>query len=364
MKRNSLLICSVILLLTLIFPSWADVNGTVVSVKDGEITIDRGSADNVTPGTHWQVYRNGKKKAELEAILVDEYNSYLRLVSGDEVKVGDKVVSKDVSLKNKLEATTVSSNQISVNDDVPENPETIDKAKAKKEKKKISRSNKNKVETAESAEKKYNKLVPGYTKKANFSGGTSKLRRTSVDPYLTTNAFLNFFNKHTEPVWQNTIPTVVDEVRYNVGMKSMHKTLSLDVEVTWWSEDLVDAYSDMMAFREGRTSMEQRIAMRNGLYAQKGIDKFIVFHIKLKNVGKENVQIEPFHWHAYLLDDQGNNVKAERYDQILDKALIPGQETEGNIYFLKYDASGRNFSGSHVTLVLEDILTERQTMKF
>lgn len=342
----------ILLFFALALPVLADLEGMVVNVaQSGEITVNRGIADNVTPGTRWYIYRNGSPKAEVEAVLVDNYTTTVRVVSGSGVAVGDKITTKPFAAAPKEKKETAKN----IESNIPKNQ--LDP--------RFKTTRRVKEETAESTEGRYKKALSSSTKKANFSGGMSKQRRTSINPMMAYNLFSGFTTSHGGGIiWQNAAMTVPGEVAYNATMKNQSKYCSLDVEVTWWSENLLDAYSDMIAFKEGRTSMEQRLSMRNGLYSQRGADKFLVFHIKMKNTGKANVQVEPFHWHAYLLDGQGNRLKAERYDQILDRTLTPGQETEGNIYFSKYDASGRCLADNKVTLVLEDILTERATLKF
>ncbi len=72
----------ILLFFTLALPVFADLEGMVVNVaQNGEITVNRGIADNVTPGTRWYIYRNGAPKAEVEAVLVDNYTTMVRVVS-------------------------------------------------------------------------------------------------------------------------------------------------------------------------------------------------------------------------------------------------------------------------------------------
>lgn len=356
---------------------WADLNGMVVNIsQSGEITVNRGVADNVTPGTRWYIYSNGKPKAELEAVLVDNYTTQAKVVSGSGVSVGDKATTKAFASSAPPPAAAAPPAAVSGADPqsgvgaLPDDAETALNSSSSarsipknKQDKRFKTKTQEKPETSETTENSYKKLLNSCTKRVSFSGGVDNRSKTSINPMNAYNMFSTLTTTNIVTP-QIIIPTIIDEYNYNKSSKESVKLCSLDVEVTWWSEGLVDAYSDMMAFREGRTDMEQRMAMRGGLYAQKGVDKFVVFHVKMKNTGKSNVQVEPFNWHAYLVDDQGNRVKAERYDQVLDRVLAPEQETEGNVYFLKYDASGRNFSDRSVTLVLEDILAERATLKY
>ncbi|MGM9998091.1 MAG: hypothetical protein ACI38Q_01620 [Candidatus Bruticola sp.] len=350
---NRLVGMIILLFFALALPGLADLEGMVVNVaQSGEITVNRGIADNVTPGTRWYIYRNGAPKAEVEAVLVDNYTTTVRVVSGSGVVVGDKITTKPFASAPKEKKQATAKN---IESSIPKNQ--LDP--------RFKTTPRVKEETAESTEQSYRKALAASTKKASFAGGASQMRKASVNPAAVYNVFSGYTTSHGGGLlWQNALSVLPGEVGYNVGMKRINKNCCVDIEVTWWGDSLLDSYSDMVAFREGRTSMEQRLAMRNGLYSQKGADKFVVFHIKMKNTGKVNVQIEPFHWHAFILDSQGNRLKPERYDQILDKTLTPGQETEGNVYFSKFDSSGNNIADGKVTLVLEDILSERATMKF
>ena len=351
MKRS---LYAILLFLWLALPSMADLNGMVINVSPGgEITVNRGLADQVKPGLRWYVYDRDQPKAELEAVLVDNYTTQARIVSGSKVVVGDKATTKAFSAAPA--AGQVASQSKSIESTIPKN----------KPDRRFSTTPRQKEETLESTQENYEKRLSASTKKANFSGGASKMRRSSVNPMLVYNVFSRYTNSATAGITlQNALPTAWSEVSHNKKMKEFNTYGSLDVSVTWWNDNLVDAYSDMMAFREGRTSVDQRLQMRNGLYAQKGTDRFLVFHVKMKNVGKSNVQVAPFNWHCYLLDKEGNYVKPQRYDQILDRTLTPGQETEGSVYFSKQEVAGRNFSGDNVTLVLEDILADRATLEF
>ena len=85
----------ILLFFALALPVLADLEGMVVNVaQSGEITVNRGIADNVTPGTRWYIYRNGSPKAEVAAVLVDNYTTTVRVVSGSGVAVGDKITTK------------------------------------------------------------------------------------------------------------------------------------------------------------------------------------------------------------------------------------------------------------------------------
>ena len=60
------------------------------------------------------------------------------------------------------------------------------------------------------------------------------------------------------------------------------------------------------------------------------------------NRGPGVMQLAPFDWHVYMMDPAGNRIKAERYDEILDKALNAGQEVAGYVYFPRRDPTGKS----------------------
>lgn len=345
----------------------ATIGGVVNCTESGEIVINRGANDNVIPGLHWYIYRNNKPVAEVEVVLVDSYSCNAQVVTGGDVAVGDRVTDvpfktplskKDYpteALRQAAEAANPSDSGAVASTDIPKNVLT----------------NRNpgtpaREETAETTAKTYEACLSKSSKTHKFSGGAAKKSRTSVNPLQAANLFsATGYGGSSWTTWQNVLSVVPGEVANYMSNKKLYKDSMLRVEVIFWSEELLTSYSDMLAFREGRTSTEQRLALRSGLYAQKGLERFYVFNVKMHNDGPGIVQVEPFHWHMYLVDAQGNRVKAERYDQVLDRSLNPGQSVEGNVYFLKADSAGRPVvTGKSMTIVLEDILAERAELKF
>ena len=153
-------ICSFILFLVGVawsLPVWADLEGMVVNVSEsGEITVNRGIADNVTPGTHWYIYRNGRPKAEVEAVLVDNYTTLVRVVSGSGVSVGDKITTKAF---DKAPDSQVANAPKGIEKTIPKNQ--LDP--------RFRTTPHEKEETPESTEKRYKKLSSACTKRASFS---------------------------------------------------------------------------------------------------------------------------------------------------------------------------------------------------
>ena len=338
-------------------PVWAGEVGMVVKTpEDGDIMVNRGTEDSVRPGTHWYIYRDNKPIAELEVQLVDTYSSYTKIVSGGGVRVGDVVSDTPFARDPKSE------------DYAPAPKARAFDAPSAKQDARNSIYRSIKPESQEDIENKYKDLTNDNTKVCEFAGGHKKVRKTTANLPEIANMFtvVPSMAYSTPMLGLQTVGSVVpNEISANVGVKSFFKGCKLKFETTWWSEDLVSAYADTIAFREGKTDPQERAMMRSAVITQKGLDRYIVFHVKITNTGTGNVQLEPFHWHMFLVDSQGNRVKTERYDQILDKTLAPEQVIEGNVYFLRTDAAGQEIiSPEGVTIMFEDILSERGDIHF
>jgi len=346
-------------------PSLASVEAMVTRLTEsGEVVVNRGVEDEIKPGTRWFVYRDRQPVAEVEVQLVDSYSSRARVVQGSGVRVGDRVT--DQPFEGPLVA-----DEPAVEAVVEPGPATdeiaarVEAANARpggaKDPVEADR-----VASAQQAEANYQKLLAQSTQTRDFAGGAKANNKMRVDPLNTLNMFTTFGygGQYWFNVWD--IASVVGaEASRNISNSQQYKDNRLQLQVTYWSDALLEGYADSLALRENRTSVEDRLAMRANLYAQKGLDRFLVFNVKLLNRGPGTVQLSPFHWHMYVVDAQGNRIKAERYDQVLDRTLNPDQSVDGTIYFLKTDVAGRPVLGpGKVKVVLEDVLGDREDLAF
>jgi hypothetical protein len=360
MRRNFL----ILLVLGLLgLPAVASPEAMVTRLTEsGEVVVNRGVEDDVKPGTRWFIYRDRQAVAEVEVELVDSYSSKARVVQGGGVRVGDRVTDQPFQ-----------SPPVPVAEQAPATEGlSADEASARVEAASSRTSGASSatvaapVPTAVDAEASYQKLLAGATRTQDFAGGARASNEVRIDPLNTANMFTTF--GYGGQYWYNIwdIASVVGaEASRNVSNSELYKNNKLQIQVTYWSDALLEGYADSLALRENRNSVEDRLAMRANLYAQKGLDRYVVFNVKLSNQGPGTVQLSPFHWHMYLVDAQNNRVKAERYDQVLDRTLNPDQSVEGTIYFLKTDVSGRPLLGpGKVKVVLEDVLGDREEMTF
>lgn len=330
--------------------------GMVTRLNDtGEVVVNRGVEDQVTPGTHWFVYRNGQPVAELEVVLVDSYTSNARVVQGSGIRIGDKVSEK---------AFTTA--LVPLPEEKPRTEARTSSATAATTAAQGVRPASPPVNNAEEAEAAYNKLLASSTQKRSFAGGAQTRNNVKIDPLNALNTLTTFGygGKYWYNIW-DLVSVGAEIYGTNSTNASLYQDNRVELQVTWLSDALLESQADSLAFRENKSSMEDRLAMRANLFAQKGLDKYVVFAVKLINKGPGTVQLSPFHWHLYLVDAQGNRLKSDRYDQVLDRTLNPDQSVEGNMYFLKTDVSGKPvLAPGAVKIVLEDILGERAEMSF
>ena len=347
----------ILLSLLTLAPAWSGEVGMVVKTpEDGDIMVNRGTEDSVRPGTHWYIYRDRKPIAELEVQLVDTYSSYTKVVSGGGVRVGDVVSDTKFETAPKPE------------DFAPVPKANTYAAPSPEQDARYSIFRGQSPETLESVNEKFRDMAAASTKSCEFTGGNKQARRTTANlPQIVNIATvlpsINYLNPLV--LAQSAAAVIPHEISTNVGAKSFFKGCQIKVETTWWSEELTGAYADTIAFQEGKNTPQERVLMRSALIGQKGLDRYVVFHVKISNSGEGNVQIEPFHWHMFLVDSQGNRIKSERYDQILDKTLAPTQTIEGNVYFPRFDANGQDIVGDQgVLITFEDILSDRAEVRF
>ncbi|MCL5037836.1 MAG: hypothetical protein M1269_12075 [Chloroflexi bacterium] len=169
-------------------------------------------------------------------------------------------------------------------------------------------------------------------------GGVTGSGQFYVNPWLATDIALETYGS----------------VKYS-GDQS--KKTATQVVAVLWDKDLMNSFCDMYAYKENMTDPAQTANMRQMMYEDKGLEYYHVFEIKVVNNGPQPIQLAPFKWHVYLLDNKGNKVKCEKYDETLDKTLNPRAQTTGNVYFPKRDAQGIEIlePSDKITLEFENI---------
>ncbi|HXE73346.1 MAG TPA: hypothetical protein VNO81_11870 [Candidatus Nitrosotenuis sp.] len=350
-----------VLLMTILATAWlasgarAAAQGMVTRVEGEEVVVNRGAQDQMIPGSRWYVYRMGRPVAQIEITLVDQYSSRARIVEGGGVQVGDQFNDRPFAQAPASAGETAAPPPAAPpgagNPGLP--PEAAGSPALDQE-------------SRQEIQESYERYLASRTATRTFAGGAQAKKDVQLNPWMLLNLAGSWgANGQWIASPQVLVATGAEAIGTNTITHDIYKDSKVDISVTWWDDGLVERYADQMALREGRFSVQDRLSMRASLFAQKGLDRFLAFSVTIKNHGPGSVQFAPFHWHIYLIDAQGNRLKAERYDQVLDKTLNPNQQVEGNVYFLRNDAAGRPVTGSGpVTLVLADIFGQQQDIRF
>lgn len=133
----------------------------------------------------------------------------------------------------------------------------------------------------------------------------------------------------------------------------------VDAEVTYWDEDLVDLQTDVVAAENG-LSVQETLARKVEAVKQKGVDRYAVFEVHLKNVGQLPAPLEPFKYRIFMMSSEGQAISASRVDPVLDTTLQPGSEIRGMVYFPKIVAAGQQ----ELKLAFEQMFGDRGTLNF
>lgn len=323
-----------LLLLTLLLGVTALANpgtGMVVKSSGSEVTLNRGSQDGMTPGARYQVYRNGQSVGEVEVTLVDQYQSAARLVSGS-AQAGDALRAADLggppqdAVVNQPVQTAYSAEQL------------------------------------EQYEERYRDKFRGRTAQRTFTAASQTPRTDSgMDAMMWMNiaslAITSFGPYGFTGSPQIIASTVADSVASNVWMGDYYQDAEVEITLTNWDGPLMDSFSDYTAYREARGNLQQMAAVKSILYSQKGLDQNQVVEVKIRNTGPVIAQLAPFNFHIFMLVD-GQRIQCQRYDQILDKALNPGEEVLGFVYFPRLEEPGPT------RIALDDILGNSEEIGF
>lgn len=329
MFRKTLIFKTILFLFltSAIFSQQINYKGMITRVESAQVVINMGLNWHVVPNTEFYIYRIAQPIGKIKVIQVDEYSSIAAITTiepGLLLQVGDVVSDTPY---------------------VQPPPQTIEKKKP--------------PQKLEDAQKTYDKILKDRTKDSVFkiaSTGSIKIPFNEVLNLLSSSGITSYGgNPELNPFYVvNLASQAYNQYSYT---KSQSKGNRVVIEVVYWDNELLDAYADYYAYKEAKTSPEEKIQIRNNLIMEKGVDKFIVFHVKIKNEGPGVVQAAPLNWHMYLLNSAGARVKADKYDEVLDKALNPNTETEGYIYFPKTDVQGKSIiEPNQVKVVFEDII--------
>lgn len=171
-----------------------------------------------------------------------------------------------------------------------------------------------------------------------------------IDP---TNSFIG------NPFWIASAVGGMVQRQVATNQYNEQSRVRVDVEVTYWDGDLVDLQTEVAAAEQG-LSIQETLARKVEAVNHKGVDRYAVFEVHLKNVGILPAAMEPFKYHMFMMSAEGKAIAASRVDAVLDSTLQPGDEVRGMVYFPKIVAAGQK----ELKVAFEQMFGDRGTLSF
>jgi hypothetical protein len=227
----------------------------------------------------------------------------------------------------------------------------------------------------EKLRKQYGKEISRHTESRGFvtpTGGggvgipTGQMLNMGVEAYnayriynLSNDLGLNASGSFYSPWW--LAASAVNMVGSSMAQKKMYEgyRVRVDVEVVHWDSDLVDMQTEVMAAEKG-LSVSETLAQKVLMAQKRGVDKYTVFEVTLKNVGKLPADMSNFKYRMFMTSAEGQPIAASRIDAVLDKKLAPGDEVKGMVYFPKIVAAGQQ----NLKIVFENMFGDRGDLEF
>lgn len=322
------------------------LQAVVLDSQDERVVINRGIEDGVKVGQTW-IVGNGDRTGAVVIEEAREHSSSGRLH-------GRAEVGSLASLGTEAEAKGLM-------------------AEARAKEQLTTRSGQGSREL-KSARDKYKRTLSSHTESRGFvtqlAGAgtnlqTAQLMNLGVEAYnvyrlydLTQSIGLDPTG-YASPWW--IAASAVNMVGSQLTQKNMNDShrIRVDAEVVYWDEQLADAQAEVKALEQGFSladTMTEQVANRQRI----GVDKYTVFEVKLKNVGKLPAATQNFKYKMFMMSNEERPISASRVDEVLDKTLQPGDEVRGMIYFPKIVAAGQ----THLRVVFEQMFGDRGEMKF
>jgi hypothetical protein len=226
----------------------------------------------------------------------------------------------------------------------------------------------------EKLRKNYRKAISRHTESRGFvtpvggGGGipTGQMLNLGVEAYnayrlhdLSRDLGLNASGGFYSP-WY-IAASAVNMVGSNMARNRMYESqrVRVDVEVIHWDSDLVDLQTEVMAAEKGM-SVSETLGQKVLMQQRRGVDKYTVFEVTLKNVGKLPADMSNFKYRMFILSNEEQPIAASRIDAVLDKKLSPGDEVKGMVYFPKIVALGQE----NLKVVFENMFGDRGDLRF
>lgn len=322
--------------------SLADPLQAVVLFRQGDrATINRGASDGVVAGQTWYL----TNKASLVVEEVREHSSIGRLE-------GEALIGNIVTLSSKAIVLPSSARSVQVKRQATEKRVVTDRS-------------------LQDLRKRYQKALSEHTKKKGFvtpiPGQAAANASTGLEAYnlyqlydITNEIGLDPTGAYLRnPLILATAAAGMYQQHRQVNQLYESARVRVDVEATLWDEELADLQTEVEAADKG-LSVQDTLTKKVQNITAKGVDKYVVLEVRVRNTGKTEAQLEPFKYRVFMMSAEGEPIAASRVDPVLDKTLQPGDEIRGMVYFPKIVAAGQ----SKLRIAFEQMFGDRGTLVF
>lgn len=320
-------------------PGLAQTKQAVVMELQGDrAVINKGAQDGVQVGQTWHVGDNAKVLVQ----AVREHSASGKLQ-------GNASVGSIASLGNeKLIASS--------------HPKAKEKVASKRQPT---------VQSLDSVRKKYRRALSGRTESRGFvtplPGQYNQALSTGLEAYSLYSLYDITNVVGLDPGgYFATNPLMIASaaagmIQRNQMTNEIYESVRVrvDVEATLWTEDLVDLQTEVYAAEQG-LSVQDTLTKKVQNITDKGVDKYVVLEVRLKNVGTTPAAMEPMKYRIFMMSNEDQPIAASRIDPVLDKTLQPGDEVRGMVYFPKIVAAGQ----SKLRIAFEQMFGDRGTLTF
>lgn len=349
-------------LLTGAFLFWAgnlsvlaeQVRAVVLEREGDSVVINRGAEDGVKVGQLWTLDQSGNRTGTLVIESLREHSASGRLQGNASVGTlatldREGVALQERSISQQAQQQMTSSQKVS-------------------------------DQNLRDLRRQYKKLLSRRTESRGFktrsqgAGGSMDYVQTGFQAYQIAN-MVDMTNQMTRASqiggfaspgysFQNNYfiaSMATDLVGGIVQRNQMAKAsqVRVDVEVTYWDEELVDLQTEVAAAEEG-LSIQQTLQKKVQMANQRGSDKYAVFEFHLKNVGALPAPLEPFQNRVFMMSAEDKPIVASRAEPVLNRTLQPGDEIRGFMYFPKIVAAGQE----KLTLNFQQMFGDQGTVTF
>ncbi len=369
--NKKVFIAAIVLMLSVIFPLCVNAQtsaGMVVKKEGGLIIINKGLSDGLKEGQELYIKRINMPIAKIKIAKIEDYYCGATEVSVEkdqEIKIGDQATLEQPP---KIAAQTV---QNKTAEEFPKQSSSSAKAapdakslqKAAEEKEKAEQAKKDEIS------KDYVSTLGKFTKEVTFSTRTgttilpspsniasglglySVLRHTTGytyrDPFLLLSLIKGTVKDHQAP------------------QRSTHMDAKVTIGLIYYSNELINSQAKFFASKDNTEDDPVQVkAIADGIKNQLGTDLYTVFQAKIENRSETAMQFAPFKWKMSIITDDGQQIKAIKYDDSLDKTIGPGQSAQGYMYFPQTDAMGNKLTDLKLKVKLESILNKKTEIKW